>query len=87
MLSRRSLHRADPFGLFSEPREGEEEEEGEGEDVAEGKSSGGGEKAGAVVLPDDVTHMLEAMKINRLDKVHHVCISVVWSWLSIVLTV
>lgn len=74
-VRRRSLHQADPFGLFSEPRDGddddEEEEEDEGEDVAGGRRSGGGGggKAGAAVLPDSVKHMLGEMKINRLDKV------------------
>lgn len=82
----RSLHEADPFGLFSEPPDEEEEEdgdEGKTEDYnqdasAVGDSNGAGAGAGAaeeatstaaVVLPDNVQHMLGMMKINRLDKV------------------
>lgn len=77
---RRSLHQADPFGLFSELRD--DEEEVDGGDVADEGTSGGGGRAGAAVLPDSVKHMLEMMKINRLDKVCVGCMC----WFAYVLT-
>lgn len=71
----RSLHEADPFGLFSEPPCDDEEEKGDcEEDVSPvGGSNGQGGEASvtttAVVLPDNVEHMLSMMKIIRVDKV------------------
>lgn len=65
----RSLHEADPFGLFSDSTSSSgdtapEEEEGDSD-----KKDGD-----ADALPENVERMLQMMKITRLDKVG--CLSI-----------
>ncbi len=74
----RSLHEADQFGLFSDPRN-DEDEEAEDQEAVGGSEAGGDDGSGdivrkpaAAVLPDNVKVMLDTMKVTRLDKVRRV---------------
>lgn len=71
----RSLHEADQFGLFSDPRDDDDEEDQEakgGTEADRDDGDGDGRKPAAAVLPNNVKLMLDTMKITRLDKVRRV---------------
>ncbi|CAM9405115.1 unnamed protein product, partial [Scytosiphon promiscuus] len=69
----RSLHEADPFGIFSDSSDDEEEDGDKKEAEEDGSGSESSSKTGRDSagggLPDSVLRMLDMMRISRLDKV------------------
>lgn len=81
-LDCRSLHDADPFGLFSEASVEDSDDDYSGSKAArKGRVDGGdggegqqlpderGSSKTPTVLPDNVKRMLAIMRVTRLDKV------------------